>query len=191
MSPSTPAAGAGTSIVTLSVSSSTKGSSTATASPVFLNHLPMVASVTDSPSVGTRISAMTDPLYSPGHARVCAGHPDQSSTACQLERDGRDKPGHDDSLRQRLVQKMLELGKMQRHLPDRGRCRGRPAGIAGAAMLGADLIEHPFQEDIDEHPAAHIARLFLTPDDLGILEARQFRHQRLGRERIELFDAQE
>src|SRR5437899_11759124 len=58
MSPSTPAAGAGTSIVTLSVSSSTSGSSTATGSPGFLNHLPMVASVTDSPSVGTRISAM-------------------------------------------------------------------------------------------------------------------------------------
>ena len=58
MSPSTPAAGAGTSMVTLSVSSSTSGSSTATASPAFLNHLPMVASVTDSPSVGTRISVM-------------------------------------------------------------------------------------------------------------------------------------
>src|SRR6202012_2509770 len=37
ISPSTPADGAGTSIVTLSVSSSTKGSSTATASPGFLN----------------------------------------------------------------------------------------------------------------------------------------------------------
>src|SRR6185312_10185643 len=52
ISPSTPAAGAGTSSVTLSVSSSTSGSSTATASPGFLNHLPTVASVTDSPSVG-------------------------------------------------------------------------------------------------------------------------------------------
>ena len=58
ISDNTPAAGAGTSIVTLSVSSSTSGSSTATASPGFLNHLPMVASVTDSPSVGTRISVM-------------------------------------------------------------------------------------------------------------------------------------
>src|SRR5450755_2448675 len=58
MSPSTPADGAGTSMVTLSVSSSTKGSSTATASPAFLNQRPMVASVTDSPSVGTRISVI-------------------------------------------------------------------------------------------------------------------------------------
>src|SRR5262249_1492835 len=39
---STPAEGAGTSMVTLSVSSSTKGSSTATASPAFLNQRPMV-----------------------------------------------------------------------------------------------------------------------------------------------------
>ena len=61
---STPAAGAGTSIVTLSVSSSTSGSSTATASPGFLNHLPIVASVTDSPSVGTRISVMAPRLSS-------------------------------------------------------------------------------------------------------------------------------
>ena len=58
ISPSTPADGAGTSIVTLSVSSSTRGSSTATVSPAFLNQRPMVASVTDSPSVGTRISVM-------------------------------------------------------------------------------------------------------------------------------------
>jgi hypothetical protein len=52
----TPAAGAGTSSVTLSVSSSTSGSSAATWSPTFLNHLPTVASLTDSPSVGTLIS---------------------------------------------------------------------------------------------------------------------------------------
>src|ERR1700761_7209503 len=158
MSLKMPAAGAGTSIVTLSVSSSTSGSSTATASPAFLNHLPMVASVTDSPSVGTRISVM---------ASSFAGESIQG-----------------------FVQEMLELGEMQRHLSDRGRRRSRPAGITGAAVLGADLVEHPFQEDVDEHPAAHIARLFLTPDDLGFLEARQFGHQRLGRERIELLDAE-
>src|SRR5436853_1857498 len=65
MSPSVPAEGAGTSIVTLSVSSSTRGSSTATASPAFLNQRPMVASVTDSPSVGTRISVMICFLNTP------------------------------------------------------------------------------------------------------------------------------
>ena len=56
MSPNMPAAGAGTSTVTLSVSSSTSGSSALTVSPGFLNHWPTVASVTDSPSAGTRIS---------------------------------------------------------------------------------------------------------------------------------------
>src|SRR5208282_3804769 len=66
---STPAAGAGTSIVTLSVSSSTSGSSTATTSPAFLNHLPIVASVTDSPSAGTRISAMVSILFAALGAR--------------------------------------------------------------------------------------------------------------------------
>src|ERR1700758_525087 len=58
ISPRVPADGAGTSMVTLSVSSSTSGSSTATESPAFLNQRPMVASVTDSPSVGTRISVI-------------------------------------------------------------------------------------------------------------------------------------
>ena len=53
---SLPDAGAGTSTVTLSVSSSTMGSSAFTASPTFLNHFAIVASVTDSPRAGTRIS---------------------------------------------------------------------------------------------------------------------------------------
>src|SRR5262245_43889952 len=52
----TPEAGAGTSTVTLSVSSSTRGSSAATASPACLNHWPTVASTTDSPKLGTLIS---------------------------------------------------------------------------------------------------------------------------------------
>ena len=60
ISPSVPAAGAGTSSVTLSVSSSTTGSSAATASPVVLIQRATVASATDSPRVGTVISiAMT------------------------------------------------------------------------------------------------------------------------------------
>jgi hypothetical protein len=58
-------------------------------------------------------------------------------------------------------------------------------------LLGADLVEHPFQKDIDEHPAALVARLLLAPDDLGFLEARQLGHQRLGGERIKLLDAQQ
>ena len=48
-----PALGAGTSTVILSVSISTKGSSASNESPTFLSHLDTVASVIDSPSVGT------------------------------------------------------------------------------------------------------------------------------------------
>ena len=59
ISESTPAEVAGTSTVTLSVSSSQSISSCATASPTFLNQVATVASVTLSPSVGTRISAMS------------------------------------------------------------------------------------------------------------------------------------
>ena len=47
--------GDGTSILTLSVSSSTKGSSATTFSPLFLSHLDTVASDTDSPKAGTNI----------------------------------------------------------------------------------------------------------------------------------------
>src|SRR3954465_10226291 len=58
ISPITPACGAGTSSVTLSVSSSTTGSSRSTLSPGCFSHFATVASVTDSPRVGTRISAV-------------------------------------------------------------------------------------------------------------------------------------
>src|SRR5277367_2729627 len=120
MSPSVPADGAGTSIVTLSVSSSTNGSSTATVSPAFLNQRPMVASVTDSPSVGTRISVMVCfPSRLPSSSALCAiTHWDDP-----VFRDGRDqneRPGvldappsrgmsDDNLLVQRVIQQSLEL----------------------------------------------------------------------------------
>ena len=47
--------GAGTSTLTLSVSSSTIASSAVTLSPTAFSHLATVASVTDSPSTGTRM----------------------------------------------------------------------------------------------------------------------------------------
>ena len=61
MADNTPAAGALTSRVTLSVSSSTRGSSALTVSPAFLNHLATVASLTDSPSVGTMMAVPPAP----------------------------------------------------------------------------------------------------------------------------------
>ena len=54
--PITPATGEGTSTETLSVSRLAIGSSAATLSPGCLSHSPRVASVIDSPSVGTRTS---------------------------------------------------------------------------------------------------------------------------------------
>ena len=51
----TPLKGEGTSTLTLSVSNSTRGSSESTFSPTDLSHFDTVASVTDSPSVGTII----------------------------------------------------------------------------------------------------------------------------------------
>ena len=60
ISPIVPATGLGTSTVTLSVSSSHSISSTATASPGFLNQVATVASVTLSPRVGTRTSVVMD-----------------------------------------------------------------------------------------------------------------------------------
>src|SRR6516165_10009997 len=94
-------------------------------------------------------------------------------------------------LRQRLVQKLAELRQVNRHLPDRGRGGGRTADIVRAPVLGADLVEHPLKENVDEHPSAHIARLLLAPEHFGLFEARQLRHHRLGREWIELLDAQQ
>src|SRR5512139_83991 len=169
MSESTPAAGAGTSSVTLSVSSSTSGSSAATASPGCLNHLPTVASVTDSPRVGTRMSAMTSFLYRHGLVR------------------------HDaiPILSKRLVKELLELRQVLRHLTDGSRCRGRTSSIVHRAMLGADLVENPLQEHVDEEPCPHVARLFLAPDHLRLLEAGKYGDQGLGRKWIELLEAQE
>src|SRR5579883_2285536 len=69
ISESTPAAVAFTSSVTLSVSSSMTGSSTATVSPIFLSHFATVASVTDSPSAGTLISVAIGCLELRGRAR--------------------------------------------------------------------------------------------------------------------------
>ncbi len=62
---------------------------------------------------------------------------------------------------------------MLRHLSDRGRGRGRTPGIAHGAVLGADLVQGPLQEHVDEEPGAHVLRgSSWQPDHLGLLEAR-------------------
>src|SRR4051812_6819879 len=191
ISPSVPADGAGTSMVTLSVSSSTSGSSTATASPAFLNQRPMVASVTDSPSVGTRISVMVFPLSRHGQARP--GHPRLNPQLGREDVDARDKrPGMTASEKpsvQRLIQKRLELRQMLRHQSGGGGRRRRAAGVARTLIRSVDLVQHPFQIGLDEVPRAHIARLFLAPHQFGAPEAAELGYQRLQRHRIELLDA--
>src|ERR1700733_7707988 len=191
MSPSVPADGAGTSMVTLSVSSSTNGSSTATASPAFLNQRPMVASVTDSPSVGTRISVMVCFLSQSFSVVLrCEPRRGEPRRTQPPSFEGRSR----DRLRmtvlvQRLVQQSLELRQMLGH--QTGGCRGRrgASGVAWTLVRRVDLVQHPFEIGLDEVPRAHIARLFLTPDQFSILEASEFLHQRLQRHRIKLLDA--
>src|SRR3954464_9429073 len=92
-------------------------------------------------------------------------------------------------LAQRLVEELLQLRLMLRHLADCGRGRRRAGRVARPPLLGLDLVEPPFAVVLDEVPRAHVARLLLAPYDLGLLEAGELGDQRLGRERIELLDA--
>src|SRR6185312_5266619 len=100
-----PAAGAGTSTVTLSVSSSRIGSSRATLSPSFLNQRATVASVTDSPIAGTLISMLI--LSS---SKACA---DAAQSQCQS-----------------VVQEGGQFGQMLLHQARRSGSIFRPAGVA-------------------------------------------------------------
>src|SRR5499427_4993400 len=171
ISDKTPAAGAGTSIVTLSVSSSTSGSSTATASPGCLNHFPIVASITDSPSVGTRMSVMRQ-------------FPGQSGARVGSRRRARARS----ALFQCIVEERLQLRKVLGQEAGRGRSGGGPADVARPARCAADLIEYPFDIRLDEMPAAHVAGFFLTPHDFSLLESTEFLHSSLHWKWIQLLD---
>src|SRR4051812_28636941 len=157
MSPSVPAAGALTSKVTLSVSNSTSGSSALTGSPGFLNQRPTVASLTDSPRVGTRISVAI--VILPKGPKPVVIRPLLS--------------------RERLIEERLQLRLMLGHQAcgRRGRCRA--ASVQRPAHCGARVRQHPFQIRLDEGPGAHVLRLLLTPDHVGRLEPGEFVHQRL------------
>src|SRR5262249_670126 len=160
---STPEAGAGTSIVTLSVSSSTSGSSAATASPACLNHLPTVASVTDSPSAGTRISiAMRYRLL-----------------------------GQRRSLIQSLFGQRLQFRLVFAGDCGRGRGRGGAPGIARSLVLRLDVIEHPGEVRLDEAPRSHVLGLLLAPHHLRLGKAGELLDQRPRREGIKLLDAEQ
>ena len=94
------------------------------------------------------------------------------------------------SSREALVEEGLELGEVLGHQAGRRRRGGRTSGVARALRLAADLAEHPFEIGLDEAPGAHVLRLLLAPDHIGLLEPRKLLDQALQRERIELLDAQ-
>src|SRR5688572_7724847 len=133
MSPRVPLAGALTSRVTLSVSSSRTGSSALTASPGFLNQRPIVASETDSPRVGTRISVAMIVLSLLGRR-------------CPWKRKGASQP----SGREGLVEESLQLGLVLRHQARGGGGGGGAAHVAGTIHLGACGLENPFEIRLDE-----------------------------------------
>ena len=117
ISPSTPSEGEATSRLTLSVSSSTSTSSFFTGSPGFLVQRATVASLTDSPRVGVRMSLMAQEVLVLACVQAAA-------------RSG-----------ERFVQEGLEFLQVPAHHPRGGGGRGRTADIAGA--LGLDV--HPVQ----------------------------------------------
>jgi hypothetical protein len=76
-----PATGEGISVSTLSVETSSRGSSTSTVSPTDLSHLVMVPSVTDSPSSGMTTSVPLPPPPPPEDFLAGAGSSAGSSSA--------------------------------------------------------------------------------------------------------------
>src|SRR5262249_62388269 len=58
-------------------------------------------------------------------------------------------------------------------------------------MFCFDMLEHPREIGLNEAPSAHVPRLLLAPDHLGILEARKLLDQRAGRERIQLLEPEQ
>src|SRR3989338_8744106 len=148
ISASTPETGLGTSTETLSVSSSHSISSCFTVSPGFLNQVETGASETLSPKLGTITSVI---FQSPARLRVFLG-----AAGSETQR--------------RVHQGLLFMFVAARQT----RCRGRvgdAACIARTAVLGTDLGQNDLNFRFDEQPRALVLRLFLTPDDLGTLEA--------------------
>src|SRR5262249_24329455 len=62
---------------------------------------------------------------------------------------------------------------------------GKACPLRGDIKTGEDLLDPP----VDEIPTAHILRLFLAPDYLGIAVSLQNLRKRIGRKRINLLDA--
>src|SRR3954453_13548881 len=161
-SASRPLAGALTSSVTLSVSSSTSGSSAATASPAFLNQRATVASVTDSPSVGTLISTDIEPS-SPGRGPALDG----DHVLAELV----------------LLPRVLRVGACPRGAP------GPPPGVGEPPLRDPDRLHQVLGPRRHEEPSAHVARLLLAPHVARLLGvAPQLALERHLRERRQLLE---
>src|SRR5258707_8046138 len=142
MARSTPSAGATTSMLTFSVSSSTTGSPAETRSPSCLSHWPTVASTMDSPSAGTLIS--TD-MLPPAHCALCLSRP--LTVAQSRFYDAR------------LLQGMhlcLPLGR---------------AGAFWPARIVQPYVprQQRLESRCDKAPGSHVARLLLHPQHLAQL----------------------
>ena len=155
-----------TSSVTLSVSSSTSGSSAFTASPGFLNQRPTVASVTDSPSVGTRFQSSCR-----SHGRVRGPAPNLRWLA-PIE-PAKAEAADIGSSPSASSTKAFSCARCFDIRP--ARSPPRPGGRHSARASPCRRPgQHPFEIRLDEDPGAHVLRLFLAPDHLGLFEARQF-----------------
>src|ERR1700690_2610707 len=155
-----PSAGAGTSTVTLSVSSSSKGSSRLTASPSFLNQRATVASVTDSPMAGTLISMVMACVPARIPPLILEGQ-------CVVEEGG-------------------QFGQMLFHQARRGGGIFGPSDIARdglAAQFGNGLGD----AGDDKVPGALVFGLFLAPDQISLGKAVELLRQHIFREGIKLF----
>src|SRR6266436_693404 len=162
---SVPAAGAGTSRTTLSVSTSINTSSSSTRSPAFFFHCSSVASETDSDSCGTLTSTID--IF------LCSDRIGSTVQHQALE------------LGERRIDQRLLLLDVLRVVADRRRSRGRAPGVAKLVLI-AHLLQ---QVMLHVEPRTHVLRLVLAPDDVGqIGQALEFGSERLVRERIQLFD---
>src|SRR6185312_2888030 len=143
----TPAAGAGTSWVALSVPSSNSGSSTFTNAPSALSQRLMVASVIDSPARGTLTcsTGMGDLRRQRARLRLAANR-----VMDHMRRFGRQR-GIDEFVLLALVGVVRAGGR---------------AGTGVAAHIGKREAERP-QSRFHELPATHVLRLFLHPEPLA------------------------
>src|SRR6266436_6908194 len=140
---SVPAAGAGTSRTTLSVSTSINTSSSSTRSPAFFFHCSSVASETDSDSCGTLTSTI--------EIFPCSDRIGSTVQHQALE------------LGERRIDQRLLLLDVLRVVADRRRSRGRAPGVAKLVLI-AHLLQ---QVMLHVEPRTHVLRLVLAPDDVG------------------------